>query len=62
MPKSGDHVVCGDDCTAKRRVPLLRLMADFGWIHNIDTTEPKNVDRANRKNTRMVYVETPTNP
>src|SRR6202795_5266245 len=28
----------------------------------VDTSDARNVERAIRKNTRMVYVETPTNP
>src|SRR6202034_1318041 len=28
----------------------------------VDTSDPENVERAIRKNTRLVYVETPTNP
>ena len=28
----------------------------------VDTSDPKNVERALRKNTRIVYIETPTNP
>src|SRR5581483_255236 len=28
----------------------------------VDTSDAKNVERAIRKNTRMVYIETPTNP
>src|ERR1700704_639698 len=38
-------------------------MANFGMQFTyIDTSDAKNVERAIRKNTRMVYIETPTNP
>jgi cystathionine beta-lyase/cystathionine gamma-synthase len=63
MYKSGDHVVCGNDLYGG--VPRLfnQVLANFGMEFTyVDTTDPRNVDRAIRKNTRMVYVETPTNP
>jgi cystathionine beta-lyase/cystathionine gamma-synthase len=63
MYKSGDHVVCGNDLYGG--VPRLfnQVLANFGMQFTyVDTSDAKNVDRAIRKNTRMVYVETPTNP
>src|ERR1700675_1214715 len=63
MYKSGDHVVCGNDLYGG--VPRLfnQVLANFGMEFTyVDNSDPKNVDRAIRKNTRMVYVETPTNP
>jgi len=39
------------------------VMVNFGLEFSyIDTSEPENVQRAIKKNTRIVYVETPTNP
>jgi cystathionine beta-lyase/cystathionine gamma-synthase len=63
MYKSGDHVVCGNDLYGG--VPRLfnQVLSNFGMEFTyVDTSDPRNVDRAIRKNTRMVYVETPTNP
>src|SRR6476661_7397018 len=63
MYKSGDHVVCGNDLYGG--VPRLfnQVLANFGMQFTyVDTSDAKSVDRAIRKNTRMVYVETPTNP
>ena len=63
MYKSGDHVVCGNDLYGG--VPRLfnQVLANFGMEFTyVDTSDPRNVERAIRKNTRMVYVETPTNP
>src|ERR1700687_183739 len=63
MYKSGDHVVCGNDLYGG--VPRLfnQVLANFGMEFSyVDTSDAKNVERALRKNTRMVYVETPTNP
>src|SRR4030088_2046354 len=61
--KSGDHVICGNDLYGG--VPRLfnQIWADFGLEFSyVDTSEAGHVERAIRKNTRMVYVETPTNP
>jgi cystathionine gamma-lyase/cystathionine beta-lyase/cystathionine gamma-lyase/homocysteine desulfhydrase len=63
MLKSGDHVVCGNDLYGG--VPRLfnQVLAGFGLEFSyVDTSDAENVGRAIRKNTRMVYVETPTNP
>jgi cystathionine beta-lyase/cystathionine gamma-synthase len=39
------------------------VMSGFGLEFTyVDTSDAKNVERAIRKSTRMVYVETPTNP
>jgi cystathionine beta-lyase/cystathionine gamma-synthase len=63
MFRSGDHVVCGHNLYGG--VPRLfnQVFQDFGMEFTyVDTSESRNVERAIRKNTRMVYVETPTNP
>jgi len=63
MFKSGDHVVCGNNLYGG--VPRLfnQVLADFGMEFTyVDTSDLKNVERAIRKNTRLVHVETPTNP
>ena len=63
MYKSGDHVVCGHNLYGG--VPRLfnQVLTGYGFEFTyVDTSDPKNVERAIRKNTRMVYVETPTNP
>lgn len=61
--KSGDHVVCGNDLYGG--VPRLfnQVLADFGLEFSyVDTSDVDKVARAIRPTTRMVYVETPTNP
>jgi cystathionine beta-lyase/cystathionine gamma-synthase len=63
MLKAGDHVVCGHDLYGG--VPRLcnQVLANFGLKFTyVNTTDPANVERAIKKNTRMVYIETPTNP
>jgi cystathionine beta-lyase/cystathionine gamma-synthase len=63
MFKSGDHFVCGNDLYGGTPRLFNQVMADLGLEFTyVDTTDAENVERALRKNTRMVYVETPTNP
>jgi cystathionine beta-lyase/cystathionine gamma-synthase len=63
MLKSGDHVVCGNDLYGGTPRLFNQVMIGFGLEFSyIDTSDAENVERALRKNTRMVYVETPTNP
>ena len=63
MLKSGNHVVCGNDLYGGTPRLFNQVMAGFGLEFSyIDTSDANNVERALRKNTRMVYVETPTNP
>jgi cystathionine beta-lyase/cystathionine gamma-synthase len=63
MLKSGDHVLCGNDLYGG--VPRLfnQVLAGFGLEFTyVDTSDGEKVERAIRKNTKFLYVETPTNP
>jgi len=63
MFRSGDHVVAGHNLYGG--VPRLfnQILVGYGIEFTyVDTSELKNVERAIRRNTRMVYIETPTNP
>ena len=63
MLKSGDHVVCGDDLYGGTPRLFNSVMTGFGLEFSyVDSADAHHVERAIRKNTRMVYVETPTNP
>ena len=63
MLKSGDHIVCGNDLYGGTPRLFNQVMAGFGLQFSyVDTTDAGNVERSLGENTRMVYVETPTNP
>jgi cystathionine beta-lyase/cystathionine gamma-synthase len=63
MLKAGDHVVCGNDLYGGTPRLFNQVLTGFGLEFSyVDTSDAENVQRAIRKNTRMVYVETPTNP
>jgi cystathionine gamma-lyase/cystathionine beta-lyase/cystathionine gamma-lyase/homocysteine desulfhydrase len=60
---SGDHVVCGNDLYGGTPRLFNQVLSRYGLEFSyVDTSDIENVDRAIRRNTRMVYVETPTNP
>jgi cystathionine beta-lyase/cystathionine gamma-synthase len=63
MYKSGDHVVCGNNLYGG--VPRLfnQVLSGYGFEFTyVDSSKVRDVERAIRKNTRMVYIETPANP
>jgi cystathionine beta-lyase/cystathionine gamma-synthase len=63
MLKAGDHVVCGNDLYGGTPRLFNQVLTGFGLEFSyVDTSDAENVERAIRKNTQMVYVETPTNP
>jgi cystathionine beta-lyase/cystathionine gamma-synthase len=63
MMKTGDHVVCSANVYGG--VPRLfnQVMTKFGLEFTyVDTSDLPSVERAIRKNTRYLWLETPTNP
>jgi cystathionine beta-lyase/cystathionine gamma-synthase len=63
MLKAGDHVVCGHNLYGGTPRLFNQVLVNYGMEFSyVDTSDAKNVDKAIRKNTRMVFMETPTNP
>jgi cystathionine gamma-lyase/cystathionine beta-lyase/cystathionine gamma-lyase/homocysteine desulfhydrase len=63
MMKSGDHIVCGSNVYGG--VPRLfnQVLAHYGLQFTyVDTSDLKAVEAALRPNTKLVHIETPTNP
>ncbi|WP_456396567.1 cystathionine gamma-synthase [Thermococcus sp.] len=61
--KKGDHVVAFDDLYGGTKRLFNQVMESFGIEFTyVDAREPENVRRAIRENTKMVWLETPTNP
>jgi cystathionine beta-lyase/cystathionine gamma-synthase len=59
----GDHVVCGDDVYGGTYRIFERVMRPFGLeVSFVDLRESSMLEEALQKNTRMVWLETPTNP
>ena len=61
--KSGDHVIVSENTYGGTYRLFERVLRNFGLDFSyVDTTEAVSVENALRDNTRMVFVETPTNP
>jgi len=61
--KAGDHLVCGHNLYGGTPRLFNQVWADFGLgFTYVDTSDVRNVERAIQKKTRMVFIETPTNP
>src|SRR5437773_5829246 len=61
---SGSHVVASDDLyggTFRLFDRVRRRSADLDFTY-VDLTDPTGLERAIKSNTRMVWVETPSNP
>ena len=60
---SGDHIVSTDAVYGPSRVVIEKQWSRFGVEYSyIDTTNIENIKKAIRPNTKMLYIETPTNP
>ena len=63
MLKAGDHLICSHNVYGG--VPRLfdQILSNYGLEFTyVDTSEIGAVDRAIKRNTKIAYVETPTNP
>jgi len=61
---SGDHVICGDDVYGGTNRYFNKVATPCNGISFtfVDTTNPENIRGAIQENTKMVWLETPTNP
>ncbi|MGB8508673.1 MAG: cystathionine gamma-synthase [Pyrinomonadaceae bacterium] len=61
--KSGEHVIVSDNTYGGTFRLFSRVLANYGIEFSfVDTTDTSNVEAAIKENTKMVFVETPTNP
>jgi cystathionine gamma-lyase len=59
----GDHVVCGENVYGGTHRVMEQVRSRFGLSFTfVDTRDVAAVERAIRPETRMLFVETPTNP
>lgn len=63
LVKAGDHVILGDNTYGGTYRLFDRIIRNYGVEFDlVDTTDALNVEQAMKPNTKMVFVETPTNP
>ena len=61
--KTGDHVVCTANVYGGTARYFRQVMGPFGLQFDLaDTSQLANLERVWRKETKMLFVETPTNP
>ncbi|MDQ3685169.1 MAG: cystathionine gamma-synthase [Acidobacteriota bacterium] len=63
LVKAGEHVVVSDNTYGGTFRLFSRILSDYGIEFSyVDTSDATSVEAAIKENTRMVFVETPTNP
>ena len=61
--KKGDHVVCSDDVYGGVSRHFNNILVNYGLTFTyVDSSNPKNVENAIRSETKLFWIETPTNP
>jgi cystathionine beta-lyase/cystathionine gamma-synthase len=61
--KAGDHVIVSDNTYGGTFRLFDKVLRHFGLEFSyVDAREPSNVEEAAKAETRMVFIETPTNP
>jgi len=61
--KTGDHVICGDDCYGGTYRLFADVMTPLGIEFSfVRLSSRENIENALRPNTRMLWIETPSNP
>jgi cystathionine gamma-lyase len=61
--QKGDHVIAGDDIYGGTYRLFDQILRKYGLQFTyVNPEDPENVAKAVRKNTRLIWIETPTNP
>jgi methionine-gamma-lyase len=61
--QAGDHIVASNYLYSATNTFCVKYLPKFGIQTTfVDTSDPQNVERAIQKNTKLVYIETPSNP
>ena len=63
MFRTGDHVICGENVYGGTPRLFNQIVTGYGIEFSyVDTSDPENVRSAIRPTTKLVHIETPTNP
>jgi len=63
LVKGGEHVIVSDNTYGGTARLFNRILANYNITFDyVDTSDPLNVEAAIKPNTKMVFLETPTNP
>jgi cystathionine beta-lyase/cystathionine gamma-synthase len=63
LVKAGEHVIVSDNTYGGTARLFNKVLANYNIEFDfVDTSDPLNVEAAIKQNTKMVFLETPTNP
>ncbi|HNP06514.1 MAG TPA: PLP-dependent aspartate aminotransferase family protein [Cyclobacteriaceae bacterium] len=63
MVKAGDHIIFQNDLYGGTHHAALYELNRYGITYTmVDATDPSNFEKAIRKETKVIYIETPSNP
>jgi len=63
LVKPGDHIIAFDDLYGGTKRLINQVFSNFGFeVSFVDAVDPDNVRKAIRPNTKLVWLESPTNP
>lgn len=63
LVKAGEHVILGDNTYGGTFRLFSKILSNYGVEFDLaDTTDILNLEKAFKPNTKMLFVETPTNP
>ena len=63
MLRTGDHVICGENVYGGTPRLFNQIISRYGIEFSyVDSSNPENVRSAIQPNTKLVHIETPTNP
>ncbi len=61
--KSGDHIICSDDVYGGVSRHFNQVLVHYGLEFTyVNSSDPENVEKAIKDNTKLLWIETPTNP
>jgi len=61
--KPGDHCIIPDDVYFNVTLLQEDILSDWGWeFTRVDASDPVNVEKAIQSNTRLIWLESPSNP
>lgn len=63
MVKMGDHIIFQNDLYGGTHHAAMHELNRYGITYTmVDATDPSNFEKAIRKETKVIYIETPSNP
>lgn len=63
MLKAGDHIIFQNDLYGGTHHAALHELNRYGITYDmVDASNPRNIEQSIRKETKVIYIETPSNP